>query len=64
MFMKHYAPNRCLYIKVCKLRTGAGSADVTPTKLQCQIIQRAQQVFYQKIKIKKITRETIYHQKE
>ena len=22
MFMKHYAPNRCLYIKVAKLRTG------------------------------------------
>ena len=21
MFMKHYAPNRCLYIKVAKLRT-------------------------------------------
>ena len=26
MFMKHYAPNRCLYIKVAKLRTGARSA--------------------------------------
>ena len=25
MFMKHYAPNRCLYIKVAKLRTGVGS---------------------------------------
>ena len=24
MFMKHYAPNRCLYIKVAKLRTGVG----------------------------------------
>ena len=24
--MKHYAPNRCLYIKVAKLRTGVGSA--------------------------------------
>ena len=22
MFMKHYAPKRCLYIKVAKLRTG------------------------------------------
>ena len=22
MFMKHYAPNRCLYIKEAKLRTG------------------------------------------
>ena len=40
MFMKHYAPNRCLYIKVAKLRTGVGSA---PTKLQCQAIQRALQ---------------------
>ena len=28
MFMKHYAPNRCLYIKVAKLRTGVGSADL------------------------------------
>ena len=27
MFMKHYAPNRCLYIKVAKLRTGLGSAE-------------------------------------
>ena len=26
MFIKHYAPNRCLYIKVAKLRTGVGSA--------------------------------------
>ena len=26
MFMKHYAPNRCLYIKVVELRTGVGSA--------------------------------------
>ena len=26
MFMKHYAPNRCLYRKVAKLRTGVGSA--------------------------------------
>ena len=26
MFMKHYTPNRCLYIKVAKLRTGVGSA--------------------------------------
>ena len=25
MFMKHYAPNRCFYIKVAKLRTGVGS---------------------------------------
>ena len=50
MFMKHYAPNRCLYIKVAKLRTGVGSAetsylrDVIPTKLQCQAIQRALQI--------------------
>ena len=27
MFMKHYAPNRCLYIKVAKLSTGVGSAE-------------------------------------
>ena len=27
MFMKHYAPNRCFYIKVAKLRTGVGSAE-------------------------------------
>ena len=27
MFMKHYAPNRCLYIKVAKLRTEVGSAE-------------------------------------
>ena len=29
MFMKHYAPNRCLYIKVAKLRTGIGSAEMS-----------------------------------
>ena len=29
MFMKHYAPNRCLYIKVSKLRTGVGSAEMS-----------------------------------
>ena len=29
MFMKHYAPNRCLYIKVVKLRTGVGSAEMS-----------------------------------
>ena len=27
MFMKHYAPNR--YIKVAKLRTGVGSAEMS-----------------------------------
>ena len=28
--MKHYAPNRCLYyIKVSKLRTGVGSAEMS-----------------------------------
>ena len=26
MFMKHYVPNRCLYIKMAKLRTVVGSA--------------------------------------
>ena len=40
MFMKHYAPNRCLYIKVANLRTGLGSADVTPTKLLSQNIYK------------------------
>ena len=29
MFMKHYAPNRCLYIKVAKLTTGVGSAEMS-----------------------------------
>ena len=29
MFMKHYAPNRCLSIKVAKLRTGVGSAEMS-----------------------------------
>ena len=29
MFMKHYAPNRCLYIKVAKLRTGVGFAETS-----------------------------------
>ena len=29
MFMKHYAPYRCLYIKVAKLRTGVGCAEMS-----------------------------------
>ena len=29
MFMNHNAPNRCLYIKVAKLRTGVGSAEMS-----------------------------------
>ena len=29
MFMKHYAPNRCLNIKVAKLRTGVGSTETS-----------------------------------
>ena len=41
MFMKHYAPNRCLYIKVAKLYWSGECRDVIPTKLQCQTIQRA-----------------------
>ena len=48
MFMKHYAPNRCSYIKVAKLITVLGSVDVTPTKLQSQNIQKALQVFYKR----------------
>ena len=33
MFMKHYAPNRCLYIKVDKIKNWGGECrDVTPTK--------------------------------
>ena len=28
MFMKHYAPNRCLYIKVAKLSTGVRRAEM------------------------------------
>ena len=37
MFMKHYAPNRCLYIKVAKLRIGLENAETS--HLQCQNIQ-------------------------
>ena len=29
MFMKHYAPNRCLYNKVAKLRAGVGCAEMS-----------------------------------
>ena len=29
MFMKHYVPNSCLYIKVAKLRTGVGFAEMS-----------------------------------
>ena len=35
MFMKHYAPNRCLYIKVAKLRTGVGSAEMPHLQNRC-----------------------------
>ena len=38
MFMKHYAPNRCLCIKVANLRTGVGECrDVTPTNCSLKI---------------------------
>ena len=49
MFMKHYAPNRCLYTKVAKLMqliTGVGHLQYCSVKN----IQRALQVFYQKKK--------------
>ena len=50
MFMKHYAPNRCLYIKVAKLRTGVGSAEmshlqnhkITVSKYQGRCEQRSE----------------------
>ena len=32
---KHYAPNRCLYIKVAKLRTGVGSAEMSHLQNRC-----------------------------
>ena len=51
MFMKHYAPNRCLYIKVAKLRTRVGNAETS--HLQCKNIQRAVQVFYHDYKFSK-----------
>ena len=35
MFMKHYAPNRCLYIKVAKLRIGVGSAEMSHLQNCC-----------------------------
>ena len=35
MFMKHYAPNRCLYIKVAKLRTRVGSAEMSHLQNRC-----------------------------
>ena len=38
MFMKHYAPNICLYIKVAKLRTGVGVQGCHTYKLQSQNI--------------------------
>ena len=36
MFMKHYAPNRCLYIKVAK-NWGGECRDVTPTNCSLKI---------------------------
>ena len=37
MFMKQYAPNRCLYLKVAKLRTGMGSAEMSHLQNCCDI---------------------------
>ena len=37
MFMKQYAPNRCLYIKVAKLRTGVGSAEMSHLQQNCSL---------------------------
>ena len=44
MFMKHYAPNRCLYIKVAKLRTGVGSHTykIAVSKYQGRCEQRSE----------------------
>ena len=42
MFMKHYAPNRCLYIKVAKLRTGVGSAEMSHLQNRCRCEQRSE----------------------
>ena len=56
MFMKHNAPNRCLYIKVAKLRTGVGNAETS--HLQCQNIKRDLQVFYHDYKFSKSKSET------
>ena len=39
MFMKHYAPNRCLYIKVAKLRTGVGSAEMSHLRIRVDVIE-------------------------
>ena len=43
MFMKHYAPNRCLYIKVAKLRTGVGSAEMSHLQNRCLKISGCEQ---------------------
>ena len=56
IFMKHYATNRFLCIKVTKLRTGVGNAETS--HLQCQNIQRALQVFYHNYKFSKSKCET------
>ena len=56
MFMKHYAPNRCMYLKVAKLRSGVGNAETS--HLQCQNIQRALQVFYHDYTFSKSKSET------
>ena len=62
MFMKHYAPNRCLHIKVAKLRTGLGSAEASYLQ-NCQTIQRAlespnlqREIIRKKIKVSKGTK--------
>ena len=62
MFMKHYAPNRSLYIKVVKLRTGVGNAETS--HLQCQNIQRVLQIFYHDYKFPKSKSETRDNSKE
>ena len=36
MFMKHYAPYRCLYIKVAKLRVRSGGGGVGGSQGRCE----------------------------
>ena len=50
MFMKHYAPNRCMYIKVAKFRTGVGSAEMShPQNCSVKIFKEHCLYFQQKI---------------
>ena len=60
MIMKHYAPNRCLYIKVAKFRTGVGFAEMLhPQKFEAHSCNSFQDIMITNFLSPNLQREII-----